>query len=114
MTNALKWYEKVTGGDSKYSVAAAAGISRATLVRQLNSDQLSPENVIAIARAYDADIVDGLEAIGLCTSEELRPHFLRESLASLSDDDIVAVVAQRLKGSSAPHSLGQSQSRRTD
>ena len=48
----LEWLSAVSQGDSRNMVATKAGLYAATLNKQVARGHLSPEVVVAIARAY--------------------------------------------------------------
>jgi transcriptional regulator with XRE-family HTH domain len=99
--SASKWVERVSGGDSGRQVAARAGIVQATLSRQLLNDNLTPENVVAIARAYKVPVLEGLVAIGLIRESDIASMSAREALRGATDEDLTAEVLRRIREGSA-------------
>ena len=58
----MEWYAATVADDTANAVALRAGLVQSTLARQIKAGQLSPEVVVAIARAYRADVLDALVA----------------------------------------------------
>ena len=64
------WMARVTT-DLPTVIARRIGMSTSTFHSQINRDTgLKPETVVMIARAYGADPLEGLVALGLITPEE--------------------------------------------
>lgn len=93
----LKWYRQVVGDASENAVAKKAHLSQATLNRQLKSGKLSPEITVAIARAYGVDVLDALVAQGLLDPDDLRSHGARAALEAATDEEIAALVLERMR-----------------
>lgn len=94
--NIAKWYERVAGSHSVNAVAGIAGINQSTLNRQLRSGRLEPELVVAIARAFNEDILDALIIQGFLTREDVEKHASRTTLEQATDKEIVAEIERRL------------------
>lgn len=92
----MEWYEGVTEGLSVNKVALKAGIVQSTLNRQVNKKQLSPETVIAIARAYHIDVAGALISLGFITADEVRLHGVLATLKAATDRELAAEIARRL------------------
>lgn len=95
--NIAKWYERVAGSHSVNAVAGIAGINQSTLNRQLRSGRLEPELVVAIARAFNEDILDALIIQGFLTREDVEKHDSRTTLEQATDKEIVAEIERRLR-----------------
>lgn len=97
------WFEVVTGGDSVNLVSQKAGIAQTTLNRQVKQGCLSPEVVVAVARAYNADAIAGLVGLGLISEDDVRFHAVVAGLSAATDAELAAEVVRRLApGSSGP------------
>ena len=92
----VKWFRRITGGDSVNAAAKAAGINQPTLARQINAGTISAENIVAVARAYKADPIEGLIISGLVTEEEVRAHSADVILRDLDDRIIANEVWRRM------------------
>lgn len=106
--NSLQWLEVVAPSASNGAVADRAGISRATLNRQVERGQLSPEVAVAVARAYDVPVLPGLVAVGLISEEEagLKDRMgLEEALRSVDDHGLIAEVLRRVDGGAGLHEM---------
>ena len=103
--SAVTWVRSVGQGDSDRQIAMRAKIPTGTLGRQLANDLLSPENIVAIARAYRVSPLDGLVALGLITDEEVRSAGVRSSLSDVRDEDLVGEVLQRVRAGKDDHPI---------
>ena len=92
----MDWYRRTTGDASVNSAATRAGLVQSTLARQLQAGRLSPESVIAIARAYGGGAISGLIDTGHLTHDDVRIYGLRPLLANATDAEIAAEVMRRL------------------
>lgn len=95
----LEWLSAVSQGDSRNMVATKAGLYAATLNKQVARGHLSPEVVVAIARAYDVPVLDGLVVCGLITEDEahLRDRLsLPAALKEASDAELLREVLDRV------------------
>ena len=92
----VQWFKEVTEGDSVNAAAKKAGLNQPTLARQLNAGALSPESVVAVARAYGADAIEGLIVAGLVTEADVRRHGADVLLASLDDRVIANEIWRRM------------------
>lgn len=92
----MNWYRATVGGDTTNAVANRSGLVGSTLDRQLKADSLRPESAVAIARAYGADPVDALVAVGLLTAEEVARRGSRVVLAELTDRMLADEVWDRM------------------
>lgn len=93
------WLSRVAGDDTTNAVATRAGIYTATLSKQLARGKLSPENIIAIARAYRAPILDSLVACGIITEAEaaIKNRLgLEEALHEATDDHLLRELLRRV------------------
>lgn len=93
----MKWFRTVTQGDSVNAAAKAAGLNQPTLSRQVNAGTLSPESVVAIARAYDADPLEGLIILGLITEDDVKRHGAAVILSDLTDKMLADEVWDRMQ-----------------
>lgn len=91
------WYSRTVGDDSINAAAQKAGIQQATLNRQVGRGELSPEITVAIARAYGADVLDALIDQGLLSADDLRQHGVRAALEAATDEEIAALVLERMR-----------------
>lgn len=100
----MTWWAYVTrlsGGATNVEVAAAVGISPPSVSRWKTGSNPDPKQAAAFARAYGRPVLEAFVAAGFLTSEEARQRpSAAPSLAQLSDDDLLAEVASRMKGGS--------------
>lgn len=69
-----EWVRVVSGGASARQIAARIHRSHSSVARWVRDDGVPAEVVIEIARAYDADPVEGLVAAGHLSVGEIVPH----------------------------------------
>lgn len=97
MSAIIKWLKSTVGEDSTNAVAANAGIVASTLFRQIRAETLTPEVIVAIARAYKTDPIDGLITSGLITEEDLQFATRETFLQDLTDRELADEVWQRMQ-----------------
>lgn len=103
----VQWFKTTTGGDSVNAAAKASGLNQPTLARQINGGALSPESIVAIARAYNADAIEGLIISGLITEADVSRHGAQTLLESITDRMIANEVWRRMAdGSGHPEFSG--------
>ena len=94
----MRWYERTVRGAAVNAVAAKAGVVQTTLDRQVKRGALSPEVVVAVARAYGTDVLEALVIAGVITREDIRAHGVQQALSAALDVEIAQEVARRLGG----------------
>lgn len=101
MSKNLSWYRAVTQEDSVNAVAKRAGLVQTTLAAQVRKGELTPQSVVAIARAYQSDPLSALVAVGFLTDEEVTAYAHRAALEDASDEDLAREVWLRMSSGSA-------------
>jgi hypothetical protein len=96
-TRSETWVAQITNNATGVQVSKNAGIPQGTYWRQIQDDKLTAENIVKIARAYDAASIDGLVAVGIIEEKDVLAVSHRDSLASATDDALVAEIMRRLK-----------------
>lgn len=102
MTEVMKWYGSLVGGSSVNAVAEKAGLVQSTLARQVKAESLSPETVVAIARAYGDDVLDALVLTGLISETDIQRHGIKATLSDAFDADLTAEILRRLGSGDHP------------
>lgn len=105
MSKNLSWYRAVTQEDSVNAVAKRAGLVQTTLAAQVRKGELTPQSVVAIARAYQSDSLSALVAVGFLTDEEVTAYAHRAALGDASDEDLAREVWLRMSSGSASESI---------
>ncbi|WP_407107821.1 helix-turn-helix domain-containing protein [Rhodococcus aetherivorans] len=100
MTSPEQWIRQTVGDTSLRKVASEAGISQATLARQIREGTLTAESVVKIARAYGVSVADGLQAIGVLTEDDVLPTSVEKALREASDEQLADEVLRRMKAGS--------------
>lgn len=94
-----EWLESISDGATKGALAAAAGVERTTFNRQYDAGRIPPQTIVAIARAYKADPLQGLVALGMLTEDEiahLQPESAATFLAKLPDRALLRELLRRV------------------
>lgn len=90
-----EWFAKVTS-DSVRSVARTVGLPPRTLATQLEKGRVSPENVIAIAMAYDIHPVRALVDTGYLEPQYAQAVDPMTALQSVSEEQLAEEVLRRM------------------
>lgn len=98
----MQWYGSLVGEATVNAVSEKSGLVQSTLNRQVRAGALSAESVVAIARAYGADVLTALMSTGLITREDIERHGIRAALAAATDVDITAEIMRRLSTGQHP------------
>jgi AraC-like DNA-binding protein len=96
MTKISEWINATRASDSIRAVSKRAGLSTSTLARQIQDDTVTPETVVAIARAYDGNLLAGLVAAGLITEVEAHRAAQRMALHEADERDLIRELARRV------------------
>lgn len=88
------WVTKVTGGATARQVAERIGKSHTTALRWMHNGT-SPEQVIAFAIAYNADIIQALVAAGWISESDLENLNLASALRSLTEVELAGELYRR-------------------
>lgn len=91
------WFKRVTRHDSNRQVSESAGISAATLGRQLKAGELSADLIIKIAEAYDESPVIALVDLGFMSSRWITEPGVRTALSHASDEELTDELLRRLR-----------------
>lgn len=96
MNKHMNWLSNLTKSDSGRTIALRSKLSVATINRQIGREELSAENVIAIARGYDQSPVEALALTGYITQEEATgvPQDAVGDL--LTDQQLIRILASRI------------------
>lgn len=89
------WLAGITA-DTTNGAAERAGITPATLFRQLKRGKVSAENVIAIARAYGRRAGDELVATGYLAPEDLEGVGVLPALKSATNKQLLEEIDGRM------------------
>lgn len=91
------WYRRVTRGDSNRQVSSLAGISDATLGRQLRAGELNADLIIKIAQAYDESPVVALVDLGFISAKWMQEMGTATALSRATDEELTDELLRRLK-----------------
>jgi transcriptional regulator with XRE-family HTH domain len=93
-----EWFERVTRGETQQQIGDRLGVSRSTVVRWMRHGVLEPNELLALARAYKADPLQGLLASGWLTMEDLRNGGMTYILSQTPTRLLVNELYKRLGG----------------
>ena len=96
MTTHREWFARITRGDSNRQVADRAGISDATLGRQLRADDLSADLIIRIAESYNESPVIALVDLGFMSARWVTEPGVVTALSRASDEELTDELLRRL------------------
>lgn len=91
------WYRRVTRGDSNRQVSSIAGISDATLGRQLRAGELNADMIIKIAQAYDESPVIALVDLGFVSARWMQEVGTTTALTRATDEELTDELLRRLR-----------------
>ncbi len=91
------WYRRVTRGDSNRQVSSIAGISDATLGRQLRAGELNADLIIKIAQAYDESPVVALVDLGFVSAKWMQEIGTTTALTRATDEELTDELLRRLR-----------------
>ena len=89
------WFATITNGATRADVAAETGIANSTIAHQFRTGQLSATTVIAIAKAYGANVVQSLVDTGFIDHEDTSLPASTD-LRAVDDRALVAELARRI------------------
>ncbi|MGX1738578.1 hypothetical protein ACWIB8_05315 [Corynebacterium flavescens] len=91
------WFTETTSGDTVNAAATRAGLVQRTLDRQLGRDEISAENVIKIAIAYNAHPVRALVDTGYLDEKYARAVDPASAIRTVTEDELADEVLRRMK-----------------
>ena len=78
-TAADGWLQSITSEPSR-AIAARTGLAHSTITRAANTNTPPPGVVVAVARAYDYDVLRALVLTGFLTPDETTGHGMDTAL----------------------------------
>lgn len=93
------WFKELTGGASLREAGLKSNISKSTLSRNLDSNSMTPETVIALCRAYDRSPVQGLIETGYINDYEVDGPGIAVALSKATNQQLLDEILKR----SDPH-----------
>jgi hypothetical protein len=98
-TSVRNWVDAIDDGELRHRVSAATGVAPQNYSAQLTANRLSPELVVATARAAGVGFTGGLVATGLITEDEAGwpPGARQSALDALSVGELTALAGERLQ-----------------
>lgn len=95
-----EYAHRITGGLSQREVGERIGHSHAT-ARRWMSDGATPAQVIALALAFDADVIEALVAAGWLEAHEVAGLNIDSALQALSSVKLTAELYRRARAAEA-------------
>lgn len=96
------WVRKATGGATSRQVGQRIGHSHTTALKWMR-DGASPEAVIALAVAYNADVIGALVAAGWLPAEDVANLNFDAALRRLSSVKLTAEIHRRAIANAKEH-----------
>jgi len=100
-----QFFDRISRDASRRAIADAAGLDPSTLTRQLSRGRVPVQTVVAVCRAYDADLVEGFLAAGYVSAAEAERMSSGGSLESATDEQLVGEILRRRRNGSASAAL---------
>ncbi|MGW6225736.1 hypothetical protein [Cellulosimicrobium sp. JZ28] len=100
-----QFFDRISRDSSRRAIADAAGLDPSTLTRQLSRGRVPVQTVVAVCRAYDADLVEGFLAAGYVSEAEAERMSSGGSLEAATDEQLVGEILRRLQAGSASATL---------
>lgn len=94
MSEWTEWVARVTGGETSRQVGERIGRSHTTALRWMR-DGASPEAVIGLALAYEADVVEALVVSGWLAAKDVRRLNLGLALRQLPPTNLTGELHRR-------------------
>lgn len=88
----------ITHGDNGLAIQARSGVHQSTISRwysDTNPQRPSAVAVVAIARAYGANVVESLVAAGFVSDDEAKLREARPSLRGVETSELMRELARR-------------------
>lgn len=95
MSTWTDWVQQTTGGDSSRAVGKRIGHSHTTALKWMH-EPVSPEAVIALARAYNADVLRAFVAAGWLDQGDLQLSF-EDAIKKVAMVKLTAELHRRAK-----------------
>lgn len=93
-----EWLEHATEGETQAQIAARLGVSRSTVARWSHRGVLDPDIILALARAYNADPIQGLLAARWLKPQDLNNGGMRYVVSYAPTRMLVNELHRRLGG----------------
>lgn len=90
-----EWFDSLTDGDSTRTVATKVDFAHTTVSRQVAADNISPEMVIALCRAYGRSPVTGLVETGYIAPYETEGVSIPFALEQATNQQILDEIMRR-------------------
>lgn len=94
MHNLESWIERITANASWRTIADRMGTTHPTIQRRLKNETASA--VVAIARAYDANPIEGLLTAGVISENDLEGFEKPIALSDFTDMEIAQELVNRI------------------
>ncbi|MHC9651205.1 DNA-binding protein [Corynebacterium diphtheriae] len=91
----IEWFDRLPSSPKPTNAAKAARIQPTTLIRQLERGEISANNVILLARAYNANIIQALVDTGYVKPEEVEQIGIDEALDQATNRQFLDAIWRR-------------------
>ncbi|MGQ4531812.1 hypothetical protein ACUH96_00735 [Dermabacteraceae bacterium P13077] len=104
------WVRETTGRATDASVARKSGLNQTTYSRQVRTSSYKPSTIVAIARAYNANVLEGLITLGLINGDDIEEVRVLVDLHNVTDEELLDEVARRITSGRAGATLASGDS----
>ena len=95
-----EWVEQISGGATQTEIGRRMGVSRSTVARW--SKRVSADTVLALARTYDAGVLEGLTVAGLLHQSDFTPDCEESMLKRTSTSALIHELCSRYPAKKPP------------
>lgn len=96
MTSFKQWVSTLAGDNaSERGIARRAGINAATFHRKMAEDAFTPDDAVAIARAYHRSPIEALVVLGTITPDEAMKADRGYSIREYTDLELASEMTRR-------------------
>lgn len=106
MAGFTQWVTSLAGDNaSERGMARRVGINAATFHRKMAEDAFTPDDAVAIARAYHRSPIEALVILGTITSDEASKADRGYSIREYTDVELASELIRRAKMRAATNQL---------
>lgn len=92
-----QWIRETIGDDSLRQAANLAGLSPATLSRQVANESVTVETAVKIARTYQVSVIPALIILNVVTEDDISRFVSKAAVQDATDETLSTEVLRRMK-----------------
>lgn len=97
MEGVVQWIRETIGDDSLRQAANLAGLSPATLSRQVANESVTVETAVKIARTYQVSVIPALIILNVVTEDDIARFASKAAVQDATDETLSTEVLRRMK-----------------